>query len=246
MFTAGDAREALVKLENHDIDIIISDFMMPGMSGAELCARVKNDVRFSHLPFIILTAKTDRAAKEEGMECGADIYIEKPFTIKQIRLQIANVIKTRQVFYDRMVGATAEGAAMPSIIDEGPFPSRIDAEFIRNLNEYCTENINDDELTIDAMASKMNMSRSSFYRKLKSLTGLTPVDYLKNLRLDHAATLLRRGERVSDVALMAGFTSSSYFAKCFKAKFGVIPKEYASYISNPPATDTPAAEPSAS
>lgn len=246
VFTAGDAREALVKLENHDIDIIISDFMMPGMSGAELCARVKNDVRFSHLPFIILTAKTDRAAKEEGMECGADIYIEKPFTIKQIRLQIANVIKTRQVFYDRMVGATAEGgAAMPSIIDEGPFPSRIDAEFIRNLNEYCTENINDDELTIDAMASKMNMSRSSFYRKLKSLTGLTPVDYLKNLRLDHAATLLRRGERVSDVALMAGFTSSSYFAKCFKAKFGVIPKEYASYISNPPATDTPAADPSA-
>ena len=224
MLTAPSGEDALEIIETRDdIDVIISDFMMPGMSGAELCRRVKSDVRYSHIPFIILTAKTDSEAKEEGLECGADVYIEKPFTIKQLSLQIANMMKTRELFYSRMSSGEISTEA-PA--EEAPYLNRLDAEFLANLNDFIRENISDEEFSIDIMAQQMNMSRSSFYRKLKAITGMTPVDYLKNFRLDYSARLLLDGERVTEVALMAGFTSSSYFAKCFKAKFGVIPKEY--------------------
>lgn len=222
--TAEDGTEALDVLEQRgDIDVIISDFMMPMMNGAELCRRVKSDMRFSHIPFIILTAKTDREAKEEGMEVGADVYIEKPFTIRQLVLQVANMLHTRELFYTRM---SAGEIAADEPVTEAPYMNRLDAEFMSTLNDYVRENISDEEFSIDVMARQMNMSRSSFYRKLKAVTGMTPVDYLKNFRLDYSARLLKEGVRVTEVAMMAGFTSSSYFAKCFKAKFGVIPKEF--------------------
>lgn len=224
VLTASDGAEALEVLERHDgIDVIISDFMMPGMDGAELCRRIKSNVKYSHVPVIILTAKTDVEAKEEGLECGADVYIEKPFTIKQLRLQISNMLKTRELFYARM---SSGGIADENPAADAPYLNRLDAEFLTTLNSYVKENISDEEFSIDMMAEKMNMSRSSFYRKLKGVTGMTPVDYLKNFRLDYAAKLLVEGERVTEVALLAGFSSSSYFAKCFKSKFGVIPKEY--------------------
>lgn len=138
-------------------------------------------------------------------------------------LQIANMMKTRELFYSRMSSGEISTEA-PA--EEAPYLNRLDAEFLANLNDFIRENISDEEFSIDIMAQQMNMSRSSFYRKLKAITGMTPVDYLKNFRLDYSARLLLDGERVTEVALMAGFTSSSYFAKCFKAKFGVIPKEY--------------------
>lgn len=223
-----DGTEGLDLLEARgDIDVIVSDFMMPMMSGTEFCRRVKGDIRFSHIPFIILTAKTDADAKVEGMEVGADCYMEKPFTIKQLTLQIANILHTRELFHARM----SSGRVIPSgeeVIAESSHLNRLDAEFLNTLNNYIRENICDEELSIDVMARQMNMSRSSFYRKLKAVTGLTPVDYLKNFRLDYSARLLLDGVRVTEVAMMAGFTSSSYFAKCFKAKFGMIPKEYTS------------------
>lgn len=222
--TASDGAEALGVIDQReDIDVVISDFMMPGMDGAELCRRVKSNVKYSHIPFIILTAKTDSEAKEEGMECGADVYIEKPFTIKQLRLQIANMLKTRELFYARM---SSGGISAENPVADAPYLNRLDAEFLTTLNEYMKENVSDEEFSIDMMAEKMAMSRSSFYRKLKGVTGMTPVDYLKNFRLEYAAKLLTDGERVTEVAMLAGFSSSSYFAKCFKAKFGVIPKEY--------------------
>lgn len=224
ILTADSGEEALRILnENEDIDVIVSDFMMPGMNGVELCRKVKGDIRFSHIPFIILTAKTDSEAKEEGMEGGADVYMEKPFTIKQLRLQIVNILKTRELYYARMRSGDISTEAPAQ---EAPYLNRLDTEFMTELNDFIRENVAYEELSIDIMASKMNMSRSSFYRKLKAITGMTPVDYLKNFRLDMSARLLLDGERVTEVALMTGFTSSSYFAKCFKAKFGMIPKEY--------------------
>lgn len=222
--TAECAQAALDILDNrNDFDFIISDFMMPGMSGAELCRKVKNDVRFSHIPFIILTAKTNVEAKEEGMECGADVYIEKPFTIKQLSLQLSNMIHAREIFYSRM----QSGQVSPQeSIAEAPYINKVDEEFLESLNNYIQENIRDEEFSIDDLASKMNMSRSSFYRKLKAVTGLAPNDYLKNFRIDHAARLLLEGLRVTEAAIRSGFTSPSYFAKCFKSRFGVSPKEY--------------------
>lgn len=230
VYTAANAAEAIEMLELKDnIDVIISDFMMPGMSGAELCRKVKDDQRFGHIPFIILTAKTDTEAKVEGMACGADVYIEKPFAIRQLTLQIANIINTREQNMARVASA-ATGSAVTGVPlaadDDEPSLNRVDAEFLKTLDDYIRDNISEEEFSIDVMAKQMNMSRSSFYRKLKSVTSMTPVDYLKNCRLDYSAQLLLDGGRVTEVAAMSGFTSSSYFAKCFKAKFGMIPKEY--------------------
>ncbi len=227
VLTATDAAEALQILQNKDeIDVIISDFMMPGMSGAEFCRKVKADWRFNHIPFIILTAKTDTEAKVEGMACGADVYMEKPFAIRQLSLQIANIMHTRELNIARASSATSDGAGtVPPDVEEASL-NRVDAEFLKTLDDYIRDNISEEEFSIDVMAKQMNMSRSSFYRKLKSVTSMTPVDYLKNYRLDYSARLLLDGVRVTEVAAMSGFTSSSYFAKCFKAKFGMIPKEY--------------------
>lgn len=223
VLTAESGEEALeVLASGKDIDFIISDFMMPGMSGARLCQRVKTDIRFSHIPFIMLTAKTDREAKEEGMEAGVDVYVEKPFTIKQIKLQIANMLKARALYYQRM--SSSESPQEPA--EAAPYINPLDSGFLSTLNAKMSENISDEEFSIDSMAEQMNMSRSSFYRKLKAITGMTPVDYLKNCRLEHAARLIREGTRITEVALMSGFTSSSYFSKCFKAKYGQNPKEY--------------------
>ncbi len=223
---AADATEALGILEdNRDIDLIVSDFMMPGIDGAEFCRRVKGNVATSYIPFIMLTAKTGREAKEEAMEAGADAFVEKPFSIKQLKAQIANIIHTRELFHARMKSSTPVTESVP---EEAPFINKMDAEFLRDLNQSIEENIFDDAFSIDSMADRMNMSRSTFYRRMKAITGLTPVDYLKNFRLDHAARLLDEGMRISEVYVAVGFSSSSYFAKCFKAKFGYLPKEYVS------------------
>ncbi len=220
-----DGETALKELESNDsIDIIVSDYMMPGIDGAELCRRVKDDINMSYIPFIMLTAKSGREAKEESMRVGADAFVEKPFTIKQLRLQISNILNTRELFYKKMRGSEVMS---DSVADE-PLINRMDADFLAVLNKHILDNILDEDISIDAIAGKMDMSRSTFYRRIKAVTGMSPVDYLKNYRLEHAARLLKDGMRVSEVALMVGFTSSSYFAKCFRAKFGMIPKEYVS------------------
>lgn len=205
------------------IDIIVSDFMMPGIDGAELCQRVKSDIATSYIPFIMLTAKTGREAKEEAFGAGADAFVEKPFSLKQLTSQIGNIIHTRELFYARMQSAEPVTAA---VAEEAPYVNKMDMKFLEDLNENIMENLFDDEFSIDSMAEKMSMSRSTFYRRMKAITGMTPVDYLKNFRLEQAARMLKEGMRVTEVASAVGFTSSSYFAKCFKARYGVLPKDY--------------------
>lgn len=223
---AADGVDALDVMRHHDIDMVISDVMMPRMDGVELCRRVKEDVNYSHIPVILLTAKTSGEAKVEGMENGADIYMEKPFTVKQLHLQIVNLLRMRYQFYERMRSIDGLEKTEQAAGELGM--NRQDINFLQKMNKYMHDNISDEEFSIDTLAESLNMSRSSFYRKIKALTGMTPVDYMRNARLDHAATLLANGGKVTEVAQMVGFTSSSYFAKCFKAKFGLLPKDYAS------------------
>lgn len=162
--------------------------------------------------------------------------MEKPFSIRQLRAQIENILRTRERFHSRLISASGTLSATETAANpEEPLLNRIDAEFFDTLNGHIRENICDEEFSIEVLAKQMNMSRSSFYRKIKAITGLTPVDYLKNFRLDYSARLLADGMRVTEVAIQSGFTSSSYFAKCFKAKFGMIPKEYA---ANPPGSSS--------
>ena len=229
--TAVDGIDALEKLKDNDIDFIVSDVMMPRMDGVELLQKVKGNIDTSHIPFIILTARTTRESREEGMEKGADIYLEKPFSMRALIYQIENIRRTRQYFYARRRGTEplAEVEAdEKEAIKENKLPdmSKYDRDFLDRMDSLMAENMSDDMFTIDVLAERMNMSRSSFYRKLKALTGMTPVEYMKNYRLDAAAEMLRNLERVNEVAANVGFSSMSYFAKCFKEKYGVLPRDY--------------------
>jgi DNA-binding response OmpR family regulator len=231
---ARDGVEALDVLRFNEVDIIVSDVMMPRMDGIELCSKVKQDINYSHIPIILLTAKTSIEAKLEGMKSGADIYLEKPFSVKQLHLQIMNLLRMRQTYYERMRNISLDGSETPdsqetntaNTADSQLGLSQQDLLFMERLQKMVAENMRDEEFSIDQLAEQMNMSRSSFYRKIKALTDLTPIDFLKTQRLERAAYLLRRGGRITEVAAQVGFTSSSYFAKCFRAKFGVLPKEY--------------------
>lgn len=224
---AHNGIEALDVLKYNDVDIIVSDVMMPQMDGIELCTKVKEDINYSHIPVILLTAKTSVEAKVEGMQSGADIYLEKPFSIKQLHLQILNLLKMRQTYYERMRNISHDANDDANTDNENKLGlTQQDLLFMERLQKMVAENMRDEEFSIDQLAEQMNMSRSSFYRKFKALTDMTPVDYLKMCRLEQAATLLRQGIRITEVAERVGFTSSSYFAKCFKGRFGVLPKDF--------------------
>lgn len=221
---ARDGVEALDVLRYNDVDVIVSDVMMPHMDGNELCRRVKQDINYSHIPVILLTAKTSVESKVEGMQSGADIYLEKPFSVRQLHLQIQSLLRMRQNFYERM--RLIDGFTPQQDNELGM--NQQDLLFMERLQQLVADNMRDEDFSIDLLAEQMNMSRSSFYRKIKALTDMTPIEYLKTRRLEQAAHLLTQGIRVTEVAERVGFTSSSYFAKCFKARFGVLPKDYLS------------------
>lgn len=223
---AQNGIEALQIMKDEDVDIVVTDVMMPPMNGFELCHKIKSNIEYSHIPVILLTAKTLPESKEEGFSYGADSYIEKPFTIQQLHMQIRNLLNLRTAFQKRMASffpqATPEEKDKEDYI---PFTAQ-DQEFIKKIQEIIELQLNDENFSIDVLATEMHMSRSNFYRKLKALSGMSPNDYLKNCRLNKAAQLLKEGYRVTEVFERTGFGSSSYFAKCFKAKFGVLPKDY--------------------
>jgi DNA-binding response OmpR family regulator len=223
---AHNGREALDVLNQEDVDVIVSDVMMPEIDGLELCNKVKSDINYSHIPVILLTAKTALESKVEGMESGADAYIEKPFSIRQVHLQIENLLRLRQAFHRLMTSLQDSNDSSSAIADYGL--TQKDYKFTTKLQQLLSERLADESFSVDTLADQLNMSRSSFYRKIKALSGMSPNDYMKAVRMNKAAELIRQGERISEVAEQVGFTSSSYFAKCFKAQFGVLPKDYLS------------------
>jgi len=222
---ARNGQEALEVLANEEVNVIVSDVMMPEMDGFELCNKVKSDINYSHIPVILLTAKTTLESKVEGMENGADAYIEKPFLVQQVRLQIENLLKLRQAFHQLMISFRDNGDNDSIMTDYGL--TQKDYKFTADLQALLTDRLADENFSLDTLAEELNMSRSSFYRKIKALSGMSPNDYMKSVRMNKAAELIGLGERISEVAAQVGFSSSSYFAKCFKAQFGVLPKEFA-------------------
>lgn len=216
ILTAANGEEALGWIEKDSVDLVVSDVMMPVMDGLQLCRHIKSQISYSHIPVILLTAKVSLDAKSEGMESGANAYVEKPFSIRQLHGQIENLIALRENFRE----SVARGdLAQPEV--QGP-----EADFIRSINDSIERQISEENFSIEALAYDMAMSRTNFFRKFKALTGITPNDHLKNYRLDKAADLIRKGARINEAAESVGFSSSSYFAKCFKARFGVLPKDY--------------------
>lgn len=219
---AYNGREALQILKEESVDVIVSDVMMPEMNGLELCREVKSNIESSHIPVIMLTAKTALESKIEGLECGADVYIEKPFSIKQLYMQIENLLRLRQSFHKLMISLSGNTTYSTNTVGL----SQKDCEFLARMQEVITEQLADESFSIDTLAEQMHMSRSNFYRKIKALSGISPNDYLKTIRMNKAAELIMGGTRISEVSVRVGFISSSYFAKCFKAQYGVLPKDY--------------------
>lgn len=217
---ASNGIQALELLENNYVDIIISDIMMPDMDGMELCQKVKEDLRYSHIPFIMLTAKTSIQSKLEGMKTGTDEYIEKPFSSDFLKARIENLLESRRKIADSYKHS-------PEVALDTITHSKADENFLNQVVEIIDRHIEEVDLDVDKLASSMNMSRATFYRKVKSISQLTPNDFIRLIRLKKAAELLRQKEyRVNEIAFIVGFKSSSYFSKCFFKQFGVLPKDF--------------------
>ncbi|MCB0546579.1 MAG: response regulator [Phaeodactylibacter sp.] len=199
-------------------DLVITDLMMPVMDGMELCRRLKTEEKTSHIPVIILTARAEQDDKLEGLETGADDYLVKPFDARELRARISNLILQRrklQEYYRQALHVLA-----PSEVQ----PDSMDAIFLQNVREAIENNLDDENFSVVELSSKMNMSRSQLYRKLSALTGFSPNEAIRNMRLERARQLLqRKAGTVSEVAFLCGFNSPAYFIKCFKDYFGITP-----------------------
>ena len=214
---AADGAYALKMLENEGVvDLIISDVMMPRINGLELCKRIKNDPAYSHIPVILLSAKVDQAVKIEGLEQGADIYVEKPFSMDQLKAQISSTIENRKRLRDNFINSPLQ------YLKENH--SSTDLQFLNRLNETILSNLTNAEFSINGLAELFCMSRSNLHKKIKGLTGMTPNDYIKLIRLNKAAQLLSSGAyKVNEVCYLVGFNTPSYFAKCFYKQFKKLP-----------------------
>ena len=220
VLTATNGAEALQVLDGNYVNLVISDVVMPVMDGFELCKTIKSDLNYSHIPVILLTARTNIQSKIEGMELGADAYIEKPFSVEYLQACASNLIQNRE----KLRQAFAES---PFIAANTMALTKADEEFIKRLNEVIQINYANPEFSMDDMADNLNMSRSNFYRKIKGVLDLSPNEFLRLERLKKAAQLLKEGEnRVNEICYMVGFNSPSYFAKCFQKQFGVLPKDF--------------------
>ncbi len=219
---ASNGLEALKELDSQYIHLVICDILMPVMNGYEFCRKIKSDITYSHIPVILLTAKTSIQAKVEGMEAGADAYIEKPFSKDYLLACVANLLSSRTSLKEAFTQS-------PHVKVNTMAVTKQDEEFLKKLTEMIDENMKNPNFSIDDMAETFFMSRSSFYRKIKGIVGVSPNEFLRLQRLKKAARLLKEeGAFVNEVCYMVGFNSPSYFSKCFYKQFGILPKEYAS------------------
>jgi DNA-binding response OmpR family regulator len=220
VLTAGDGIEGMSVVDNNEVNIIVSDWMMPRMDGAEFCRRIRQNPLTSHIPFIMLTARTDNQSKIEGMNIGADIYVEKPFSVEYLEACIANILQMRRLLMQKVSTQPWEDVAQ---IGTNP----VDSELMKRMNQIIEENISNADLNVNFLADKLNISRSGLFAKIKSLSDITPNEMIQVIRLKRAARLLVEGNYlVSEVGYMVGFSSPSYFSKCFYKQFGVKPGDY--------------------
>ncbi len=217
---AANGLEGLQQLEIHNVDIVVSDVMMPTMDGFEFCSKVKSDLNFSHIPVILLTAKTNSEAEIQGLESGADAYLPKPFKWKQISLVTKNLLELRS-------NLKLKFAQQPFTNTDILTSGNRDKKFLNKLIELIEERISDPQLSVEELGKEAGLSRSSLYKKVKSITGHVPNEFIRLIRLKHAARLLSNKEyNISEIGYMVGFNSHSYFSKCFYQQFKLTPTEF--------------------
>jgi len=201
-------------------DLIIADLMMPEMDGIELCKRIKTDINTSHIPIIILTAKSTEESVIEGLETGADVYISKPFNFEILKAQIKTLLDSRQKM---RLNFTRQLILEPKVVTI----TSTDERFLQKLMDVVEHNLGDVNFGIKELTQSMGMSHSVIFRKTKSLTGLNVVEFIRSIRLKKAALILKKNKLpISEVSYMVGFSDPKYFSKCFIKEFGITPSEY--------------------
>lgn len=217
-----NGKDALIIIREFNPDLVISDIMMPEMSGDELCSAIKGDLEMSHIPVVLLTALGDEKNMLEGLEIGADAYITKPFSVGILKATIKNLLANRALL--RQVYNSIEE-------EEQNFPvnctNTLDWKFIASVKECIEKNMSDPDFNVEMLSSRHHMSRTSFFNKLKVLTGYAPADYIRMIRLQHAAQLLKQGEyTIAEITDRVGFSDAKYFREVFKKYYGVSPSKY--------------------
>ena len=219
---ASNGKEALDKANDIIPDLIISDIMMPEIDGLELCLKIKNDIRTSHIPVVLLTARTSNLFQTEGLETGADDYITKPFDERVLKLKVKNLIESRKNIRNKY---SKEITLKPKDITI----TRPDEKFLNELIDIIEDHISDSNLKIEEITQQIGMSHSVVYRKINALTGLSLVEFIRTIRLKRASQLLSKTSiSVSQASFEVGFTDPKYFSKSFQKYFGATPSEYIS------------------
>jgi ligand-binding sensor domain-containing protein/signal transduction histidine kinase/DNA-binding response OmpR family regulator len=212
--------EALKALKKYNIILVVSDVIMPVINGYELCRQIKSNIEFSHIPVILLTATAHLNAKIQGLDSGADAYIEKPFSTDLLMAQIVNLIKNR--VHERQNFINTPLAHFKSVA-----MNKTDEEFLKKLHSTLMENISENDLSVERIAELMGISVSTLYRKVKALTDLNTIEYIRLARLKKAAELLTEGNyRINEISYLVGFSSPSYFATSFQKQFGLSPSQF--------------------
>lgn len=225
VFKAPDGVEALACARKVLPSLIISDLMMPGMDGMELTANIKSDERTSHIPVILLTAKSGQESRIDGLKTGADDYLTKPFSVEELTVRVRNLIELRKKLAERY----RERIRVHVTSSE---EMSLDDKFLMKAKEIVEGNMEDVLFSVEKMAEEIGLSRTQLLRKLKALTGLAPNDFIRDLRLQKAAEMIRqKADTITQIGYAVGFNDQSYFSKSFKKEFGETPTEYAARVS---------------
>lgn len=221
VYAADNAISALETCRKKQPSIIVSDVMMPQMDGFELCRQIKNDIRISHIPVILLTARYDQTGITTGYKSGADSYIPKPFDLAFLKVVVGNILKNREKIHSQYVTVTGS----PSLLDLTN--SKADEDFMKKINAVIHENLSDEEFSVQQLADAMIVSRSSLYSKIKIITGMGVNDYINRLRIEQAMSLLvNTNLNINEISCEVGFTYPRYFSSTFKSMTGMTPKQF--------------------
>lgn len=219
---ASDGKAGIAMAKELDVDLIVSDVMMPGMNGFELTKRLKNSFETSHIPIILLTALSTDENVLEGTESGADAYITKPFSPQLLMARILQLLNQREILRQKF-------GKVPQEIRSAMLRNEQDSLFVKRLDSIVYSRLGEQDLSVDKVAGLLHLGRTIFYKKVRGTTGYTPNEYIRVIRLRKAAELLKEGEKnVSEVAYAVGFDNPYYFSKCFKEQFGMPPSHYRS------------------
>lgn len=223
---AADGEQGLKKTTELLPDVILADVMMPCMDGLEMTRNIRRNPDTSHIPIVLLTAKTDMESKLKGLEYEADDYITKPFSTQYLKARITNLLERRKNLHAHFMDGKTAGQNIATQ-EETPQMTTHDKRFMDKLMELMEKNIDNGELVVDDLVKEMAVSRSVFFKKVKSLTGLAPVEFIKEVRINRAKQLIDQGEyTITQIAYMVGINDPRYFSKCFKQKIGMTPTEY--------------------